>query len=306
MKKDFVGLYDFSAEELGAMLDLAQSMKKNPQHYRQGLAGQTLAMIFTKNSTRTRISFQTGIYQLGGQGLFLGANDLQLSRGESIADTARVLSRYVDGIMIRAHSHQDVVDMAHYSSVPVINGLTDFNHPCQVMADIMTIKEKFGKTSGLKLCYLGDGNNMTVSLLYGCLQFGMDISVVGPARYQLPEDVKQDVLAFAQKHNKKSRIVFTTEVATGVQGADVVVTDTWVSMGQAGGEEKLAELFPYQVNAAVMKMAKPHAIFLHCLPAHREEEVTSEVMDGPQSVIFDEAENRLHVQKAIMYTLMKS
>ncbi len=302
-KRDFLNLLDYTPDELKGMIDLAIAMKKNPEEYREALKGQTLAMIFTKNSTRTRISFQTGIYQLGGQGLFLGANDLQLSRGESIEDTAKVLSRFVDGIMIRTHAHSDVTGLAEHSSVPVINGLTDYNHPCQVMADMQTIKEKFGKTEGLKMCYLGDGNNMTVSLVNGCMQFGLDVSVVSPKGYVIDQKYQDESTVNATERGTK--VSYTNSVEEGASGADIIVTDTWISMGQDGGEQKLKDFAAYQVNDAVMSMADKDAIFMHCLPAHRDEEVAASVIDGKQSVIFDEAENRLHAQKAVMYNLMK-
>lgn len=302
-KRDFINLLDYTPEELESMIDLAIEMKKNPNEYREALKGQTLAMIFTKNSTRTRISFQTGIYQLGGQGLFLGANDLQLSRGETIEDTAKVLSRFVDGIMLRTHDHNDLVGLAKHSTIPVINGLTDYNHPCQVMADMQTIKEKFGKTKGLKMCYLGDGNNMTVSLVNGCMQFGMDVNVVSPKGYMIDETFQKE--SFANAKERGTSVHYTNSVEEGATGVDVIVTDTWVSMGQEGGEQKLKDFANYQVTDAVMAMANKDAIFMHCLPAHREEEVATSVIDGAQSVIFDEAENRLHAQKAVMYNLMK-
>lgn len=304
MVKDFLNLLDFTSEELNAMLDLGIKMKKNPHEYKTALAGKTLAMIFTKNSTRTRISFQTGIYQLGGQGLFLGSNDLQLSRGETIYDTAMVLSRYVDGIMLRTHAHADIVELAKHASVPVINGLTDYNHPCQVMADMMTIKEKFGRLKGLKMCYIGDGNNMVVSLVNGCLQFGLDIHIACPPGYEIDAEFQKQSLKLAQE--RKLNVCFSHDIEKSVSGVDIVVTDTWVSMGQQGGEQKLKDFANYQVNSKIMAMAAKNAIFLHCLPAHRGEEVSAEVIDGPQSVIFDEAENRLHAQKAVMLTLMKN
>lgn len=302
-KRDFINLLDYSSKELNDMIDLAIAMKKNPEEYRESLKGQTLAMIFTKNSTRTRISFQTGIYQLGGQGLFLGANDLQLSRGESIEDTAKVLSRFVDGIMIRTHAHSDVVGLAQHASVPVINGLTDYNHPCQVMADIQTIKEKFGKTQGLKLCYLGDGNNMTVSLVNGCMQFGIDVNVVSPNGYTIDQQYQEESVKNAA--DRGTKVLYTHNVEEGATDVDIIVTDTWISMGQTGGEQKLKDFAAYQVNDQIMAMANKDAIFMHCLPAHRDEEVATSVIDGPQSVVFDEAENRLHAQKAVMYNLMK-
>lgn len=303
-KKDFLTLVDYTSEELKAMLDLADKMKARPQDYREALKGQSLGMIFAKNSTRTRISFQVGIYQLGGEGLFFGQNDLQLSRGETIHDTAKVLSRYLDGIMIRTYAYQDVLDLAKYASIPIINGLTDYNHPCQVMADLMTIREKFGKTKGLKMTYVGDGNNMTVSLMFGCIRFGMDFASVSPKNYTL----SPEIIAHGQKLAKEAnvKLTFTENLEEGLAGTNVVYGDTWTSMGQeAEAKKRLHDFQGYQVNSRVMQMASKDAIYMHCLPAHRNEEVTDEVLDGKQSVIFDEAENRLHAQKAIMYTLMK-
>lgn len=301
-KKDFICLIDYTSDELKELVDLGIEMKKSPEEYRDVLKGRTLGMIFSKNSTRTRISFQTGIFQLGGQGLFFGANDLQLSRGETTSDTASVLSRYLDGVMIRTYSHDDLLEFAKHSTIPVINGLTDFNHPCQVMADMMTIKQKFGETKGLKLVYLGDGNNMTVSLMYGCIKFGIDFVAIAPKDYT----IRQEVIKTGEELARDCSLDFTDDIVEGMKGANIVYADTWTSMGQElEARQRLKDLSPYQVNDKVMSMASKDAVFMHCLPAHREEEVTSSVIDGPRSVIFDQAENRLHAQKAIMYNLMK-
>ncbi|MCK5071816.1 MAG: ornithine carbamoyltransferase [Bacteriovoracaceae bacterium] len=305
-KRDFISLLDYSSDELKAMMKLAHEMKAKPDDYTDALRGQILGMIFQKNSTRTRLSFQAGIHQLGGTGFFLSSNDLQLARGETISDTANVLSRYVNAIMIRAMYHNDVEQLAKYASVPVINGLTDYNHPCQVMADMQTIQEKFGhNVEGLKLCYLGDSNNMTVSLICMCAHFGMNMSIVSPEKYALKD---QDVIKTkALKIRGDMKLVFTDNVQEGVDGAHVIYTDTWTSMGMEGDrDQKLKDLDYYRVNKKVMGYADSDAIFMHCLPAHRGEEVSPDVIDGSQSVIFDEAENRMHAQKAIMYTLMKN
>jgi len=303
--RHFISLHDFTQEELWQIFKTTEMMKLKQKMGEpfQPLKGKTLGMIFQKASTRTRISFEVGMWQLGGYALFLSANDLQLKRGETIADTARVLSRYVDGIMIRTYAHQDVLDLAKYGSIPIINGLTDLLHPCQVAADLFTIWEKKNRLQGLKLVYIGDGNNMAHSLLFGCAKMGLDVTICSPSGYQPDAEIvrkaKEDALLTGAK------VVITSDVTEGVRNADVVYTDVWASMGQeAEHAKRVKDLMPYQVNAELMKLAKPDALFLHCLPAHRNEEVTDEVIDGPQSVVWDEAENRLHVQKAIMALVM--
>ncbi len=302
--KDFISLLDFKSNQIDDLIDLAIEMKENPSEFRTSLEGKTLGMIFEKNSTRTRVSFEVGIYQLGGIGLFFGPNQLQIARGEPIEDTAKVLSRYLDGIMIRTFNHNDVIGLAKHASIPIINGLTDFNHPCQVLADLQTIKEKFGKLKGLKLSYVGDSNNMAVSLLYGCTKMGMDISIVSPKEYSLPTDYIKPIEDESKINNTK--ILLTNQIEEGVNGAHIVYTDVWASMGQEAEQAKRIKAFAgYTVNDQVMQMADKNAIFLHCLPAHRGEEVSASVIDGPQSLVFDEAENRLHAQKAIMFKLMK-
>lgn len=286
-------------------MDLALKLKKETK---AGIAhpvlkGKTLGMIFTKSSTRTRISFEVGMYQLGGHPMFLSANDMQLGRGESIYDTANVMSRFVDGIMIRTYAHQDVLDLAKYGTVPVINGLTDLLHPCQAMADLMTVYEHKGALKGLKLAYVGDGNNVAHSLLYACAKAGMDMSVATPAGYTCNEEIVANAKMDAKATG--SNIVITNDPVEAVQGADVVCTDTWVSMGQEAEKAERIKIFKdYQVNAQLFGKAKEDAIFIHCLPAYRGYEVTEEIIDGPRSVIFDEAENRLHAQKAVMAMLM--
>jgi ornithine carbamoyltransferase len=304
MNKDFIALTDFSSDELMGMLDLADRIKQFPQEFDGALKGKTLGMIFNKQSTRTRISFQVGIFQLGGMGLFLGPEEMQLARGETIRDTGKVLSRFLDGIMIRTFSHNDVLDLAQHSSVPVINGLTDFNHPCQALADMMTIREKFGKLEGLKLAYVGDSNNVAVSLLFACVKFGLHISLVSPKGYTLTQSALD--MSREEAASKNLNVVLTDNVQEGVAGADIVYTDVWTSMGQEKEQQKrLNDLAGYTVNEQMMKGAGPNAVFMHCLPAHRGEEVSAPVIDGPASIVLDQAENRLHLQKAVMVTLMQ-
>jgi ornithine carbamoyltransferase len=304
MKKDFIALTDFSSDELTDMLDLADRIKRSPQEFDSALKGKTLGMIFNKKSTRTRISFQVGIFQLGGMGLFLGPEDMQLARGETISDTGKVLSRFLDGIMIRTFSHNDVLDLARYASVPVINGLTDFNHPCQALADMMTIREKFGKLEGLKLAYVGDSNNVAVSLLFACVKFGLHISLVSPKGYTITKEALD--MSREEAASKNLKVALTENVQEGVAGADVVYTDVWTSMGQEKEQQqRLKDLSGYTVNEQMMNSAGPNAVFMHCLPAHRGEEVCASVIDGPASIVFDQAENRLHLQKAVMVSLMQ-
>jgi ornithine carbamoyltransferase len=283
---------------LYGLLDRAHRLKAGEEAGKP-LAGQTLGMIFQKSSTRTRVSFEVGVFQLGGHALFLSSRDIQLGRGEPLRDTARVMSRYVDGIMIRTFDHTDTVELAEYGTIPVINGLTDLLHPCQVMADVMTIQEAFGRDlEGRKVAWIGDGNNMANSWLNAALRFGLDLRLATPAGYE-PD---REILERAQA---ATRVLLTRDPAEAADGADVVTTDVWASMGQEEETEKRLRAFRgFQVNAAVMGAAGPGAIFLHCLPAHRGEEVTEDVFEGRQSRVFDEAENRLHVQKAIMVELM--
>ncbi|MFT4962060.1 MAG: ornithine carbamoyltransferase [Paracoccaceae bacterium] len=289
--------------DLRGMIDTAAMMKQARQGRPKGapdddqlLAGRMVAMIFEKPSTRTRVSFDVGVRQMGGQTMVLSGNDMQLGHGETIADTARVLSRYVDMIMIRTFDESVLVEMAEYADVPVINGLTDRTHPCQIMADILTFEEHRGSIAGKKVVWAGDGNNVCASLLHAAGQFGFDLTFTGPAQLD-PED---EFVGLAR--SKGSTIVIERDAFKAVEGADLIVADTWVSMhdAQSARERRHNMLRPYQVNKALMAAAKPDALFMHCLPAHREEEVTSEVMDGPQSVVFEEAENRLHAQKAIL------
>ena len=303
--KSLVEIQDLTLEEIYQIFELSSSLKLkllSGEPHRL-LEGNTLGMIFAKPSTRTRISFEVGIYQLGGIGMYFGPNDLQLKRGETIADTARVLSRYLNGIMIRTFSHQDVIDLAKYASIPVINGLTDLHHPCQVLADLFTILEKKRKLQGLKLAYVGDGNNMAHSLLQGCSKVGVDIAISTPKGYEPQKEIVNQAIENAKYFNSKVEIL--ENPVDAVKDADIVYTDVWASMGQeAEAEERKKKFIPYQVNYDLVKYAKDDYLFMHCLPAHRGEEVTDEVADSPNSVIFDEAENRLHVQKAIMALVM--
>ena len=304
--KHLLTLHDWSTDDILSTLDLADELK---QKQKQGiehhiLKGKTLGMIFSKSSTRTRVSFEVGMYQLGGSALFLSANDIQLGRGESIYDTANVLSRFLDGIMIRTYKQSDVEDLAKFGTIPIINGLTDLVHPCQILADFQTIREhKGGKLKGLKLAYIGDGNNMAHSLLYGGAKVGMDVAVATPAAYMCDKQVVENALEDAKATGAK--LTITNDPQEAIQGADVVYADTWISMGQESEKaEKIKVFSGYQINKELFAKADKHAIFLHCLPAYRGYEVTEDVIDGPQSVIFDEAENRLHAQKAVMVKLM--
>jgi ornithine carbamoyltransferase len=303
--KDFIEVHDYTADEVLEIFRLAADMKQNPKKYRTALEGQTLAMIFEKSSTRTRVSFEVGMYQLGGHALFLSARDIQLGRGEPIYDTAKVLSRYVDGIMARTFAHKTVTDLAQYATVPVVNGLTDLTHPCQSMTDYFTAYEKFGgELKGRKLAYVGDGNNMAHSLMYAGPKVGMDVAIATPDGYQCDPGVVAEAQIDAEAAGTK--IIITNSIEEAVTGADVVETDVWASMGQEEEAEKRRRDFEgWMIDQRFMAMAKSDAIFLHCLPAHRGEEVSADVIDGKQSVIYDEAENRLHVQKAILHTLMK-
>lgn len=300
--KHLLKLLDLSSEDIISILDLADQLKYEQKHNipHKHLEGKTLAMIFQKSSTRTRVSFETGMFQLGGHALFLSAKDMQIGRGEPVQDTARVLSRYVDGIMIRTFDQKEVEDLAKCGSIPVINGLTDFCHPCQVLADLMTIREKFGSFTGLKMCYIGDGNNMANSLIVGGLKVGMSVSIATPEAYQ-PD---AEVLEFAKEYGDKFSLV--TDPMEAASGADVVFTDTWASMGQE--EEKMARMKAfqgYQVNEALMSVTNSGAIVQHCLPAYRGQEITDEMFEKHADEIFEEAENRLHAQKAVMVKLMK-
>lgn len=304
--KHLLCLNDWTSDEIMYVLDLGAKLKyenKDGIRHDHHLRGKTLGMIFSKSSTRTRVSFEVGMHQLGGYALFLSSADIQLGRGETVYDTAKTLSRYLDGIMIRTFNQKDVEDLAAYGSIPIINGLTDELHPCQILADLMTIREKKGTLKGLKLAYIGDGNNIANSLLLGCAKTGVNISVASPEGYTCSR--KYSDMAFAISKSTGCRIELTTDPKKAIQNADVVYTDTWISMGMEKEKEERIKIFtPYQVNSQLFGLAKPDAIFMHCLPAYRGFEVTEEIIDGPNSVVFDEAENRLHAQKAVMVTLM--
>ena len=306
--KDLLSIHDLSVDEVEGILSLAAELKamQTAGIEHKLLAGKTLGMIFEKPSTRTRVSFEVGMYQLGGQALFLSNRDLQLGRGEPIKDTARVLSRYLDGIMIRTYGHDRATELAKYASVPVINALTDLLHPCQVLTDLLTIIEHKGKNlSGMKMAYVGDGNNMTHSYMFGCAKTGINLSVATPEGY-MP---KKEITKMAQADAKETGAVIKVmrDPAEAVQDADVVVTDTWASMGQESEHDERKKIFaPYQVNSELLRKADKRAIVMHCLPAYRGEEITEDVFEANADVIFDEAENRLHTQKAIMALTMRN
>lgn len=303
--KDLISIADLTPKEINQIFKLTKRLKKLHKKRKEHLLllDKTLAMIFQKPSTRTRVSFEVGMYQLGGYALFLSAQDLQLRRGETIKDTAKTLSRYVDGIMIRTYDHQDVEDLAKYATIPVINGLSDLLHPCQVLSDLYTIREKKGRLKKLKLAYVGDGNNVANSWCYGAAKMGMELSLACPSRYQPNETVVRRASGEAMISGAKINIL--QDPSEAVRDADVIYTDVWASMGK---EEEVAErrsiFYPYQVNEELVAKAKKDCIVMHCLPAHRGEEITDGVMDGPHSVVFDQAENRLHVQKAILVLLL--
>jgi len=300
--RHFLDMRDIEAAELRRMIDHAKLLKRERQNgvaQSDKLTGKVLAMAFEKPSTRTRVSFEVGMRDFGGSALFLSKNDIQMGHGESIADTARVLSRFVDAIMLRCHGHDTLLELAQYAQVPVINGLTDYNHPCQIMADVLIFEEVVGDISGKTIAWVGDGNNVANSWIVAAQRFGFTL------RLACPDGLAPcaETLGWARQHGAEVEVMQSPQQA--VTGAHAVVADTWVSMGQSGAEERKALLEPYQVNDALMALADPQAVFMHCLPAHRGEEVTDSVMDGRQSVVFDEAENRLHAQKAILLWCFK-
>ena len=304
--RDLLSIHELTVGEVEEILELAAELKAKQKAgiEHKLLAGKTLGMIFEKSSTRTRVSFETGMYQLGGQALFLSNRDLQLGRGEPIKDTARVLSRYLDGIMIRTYGHERVVELAEYADIPVINALTDLLHPCQVLTDLLTIKEHKGKNlKGVKMAYVGDGNNMTNSYMYGCAKAGMEFVAATPEDYRPDETVTRQAMEDAKATGASIKLV--TDPVEAVKGADIVVTDTWASMGQEEEHDARKKIFaPYQVNKELMAHADKRAIVMHCLPAYRGEEITEEVLEAHADVIFDEAGNRLHTQKAVMALTM--
>ena len=290
-------------DDVKYILDLASKIKAGEIEDKP-LKGKTLAMIFQKSSTRTRVSFDVGMYQLGGRAIFLSSNDLQMGRGEPIYDTAKVLSRFVDGIMIRAIKHSDVEELAKHADVPVINGLTDYEHPCQALADVLTIKEHLGGWEGKKICFVGDGNNVSNSLLLIAPLLGMDMSLACPKGYEPSEKIVKTAKEYAEENN--TEIIITDDIGVALENVDAVFTDVWVSMGdEKETAQRKTDFAPFQVNQDLMSLANDGAIFLHCLPAVRGQEVTADVIDGPQSVVYDEAENRMHAQKAVLYYYMK-
>ena len=305
MKKDLLSIYDLSLSEIEEIFELAARLKavhKRGERYTP-LTGKTLAMIFEKPSTRTRVSFEVGMHQLGGHALFLSPRDIQLGRVETVSDTARVLSRYVDGIVVRTYSQARVEELARHSSVPVINGLSDLTHPCQILADLFTLKEKVGRLRGLKVAYIGDGNNVAHSWLYGAAKTGIDLSIARPRGYGPDEKVLSKALKEAKTSG--ARLEVLDDPAQAAKGADVLYTDVWASMGQEEEHSKRIEAFKgFQVNQEMVSIAKKEVLVMHCLPAHRGEEITDEVLDGPHSIVLDQAENRLHVQKAILVKLL--
>jgi ornithine carbamoyltransferase len=304
--KHLVSLKDYSKDDILQILSLALKLKAEQKSgkVQRHLERKVLAMIFTKSSTRTRVSFEVGMLQLGGHSLFLSSADAQFGRGETVADTARVLSRMADGIMIRTFKQSDVEELAQYGSIPVINGLTDLVHPCQALADILTLYENKGTLEGLKLAYVGDGNNVANSLATICSKLGIDIAIACPAGYEPDEAIMDAARAHAAASG--SKVLITRDPVEAVKNADAVYTDVWASMGQESEQAQRKKTFaPYQVNGSLFSQARPDAIFLHCLPCHRGEEVTEEVVDGSRSRVFDEAENRLHAQKAVLVLLLK-
>jgi ornithine carbamoyltransferase len=303
-QRHLLSLKDYSREDIEEIFALTERLKADPGAYAAELAGKTLAMIFQKPSTRTRVSFEVGMFQLGGHALYLGPGDLQLNRGETVADTARVLSRYVNGIMARVFAHQDILDLARHGSVPVINGLSDLLHPCQALADYFTLRERRGRLEGLKLAYVGDGNNVCHELMIAAVKLGMAVSVAAPKGYEPNALIVKSAARDAMKAGLAMPEVMQDPLAA-VADADVVYTDVWTSMGQEAEASARVQAFEgYQVTPRLMAAASPDAVFMHCLPAHRGEEVAAEVIDSPQSVVFDEAENRLHTQKALLLLLL--
>jgi ornithine carbamoyltransferase len=303
MQKDFLSVHDLSLYEFSQMLDMAVEMKKNPRKYRKTLEGKILAMIFQKPSLRTRVTFEAGMLQLGGEAIYLAPSDIQMGSREGAYDIGKNMERWVDGIMIRTFGHQIAVDLAASTRIPVINALTDLSHPCQAMADVLALREHKGTLAGLKLTYVGDGNNVCHSLLLAAARAGMTMAVATPAGYE----PKPEMVAMAREDGKDTgfKAIITNNPDEAVAGADAIYTDVWASMGQEAEKEKRARIFaPFQVNARLMSLAKKDAVFMHCLPAHRGDEVTDEVIDSPASIVYDQAENRLHVQKVILSLLL--
>jgi ornithine carbamoyltransferase len=304
MKRDLLSIQDLSAKEIEEIFKLTEALKKNKAKFKSVLAGKTLALIFQKPSNRTRVSFEVGMYQLGGNSLYLAPQEINLGVRESIADVAKTLSRYIDGIVLRTFEHKNCLEMAKHATVPVINGLSDFSHPCQALADVYTVREKFKKLKGVTLAYVGDGNNVCNSLLFACAKVGMNMHVGSPKEYEPNPEVLQTAKELAA--GQKASIQLFNNPWDAVKGADVIYTDVWASMGQEQEAEARRKIFKdYQVNEKLVSLAKKNAIVMHCLPAHRGDEITDAVMDSKNSVVFDEAENRMHVQKAILIKLLK-
>jgi ornithine carbamoyltransferase len=305
MKKDLLAISDLTREEIEGIFDRANFLKKGfyAGDIYHPLKGKVLGMVFKKPSTRTRLSFESGMYQLGGNTIFLSSKDLQMDRGESIIDTARIFSIYLDGIVIRTYSQKEIEELAVNASIPVINGLTDLHHPCQILCDMFTIKEKLGRLKGVKVAYVGDGNNIANSWLDGASKMGMNLSISSPAGYKPDSEITKKAISLAERN--EGRIEFTEDPFEGVKDADIIYTDVWTSMGQESEYEKrLKDFKKFQVNADIVRAAKTNVMIMHCLPAHRGEEISSDVIDGDRSIVFEEAENRLHVQKAILEMLM--
>lgn len=303
MKKDFISVKDLTSAEIEGIFALTDELKSERGKFSSVLAGKTLALIFQKPSNRTRVSFVVGMYQLGGNSIYLGPDEINLGVRETIKDVAATLSRYVDGIVLRTFEHKNVLEMAKYASVPVINGLSDFSHPCQALADLYTVREKLKKLKGLTLAYVGDGNNVCNSLLYASAKTGLNMNVASPKGYEPDKSVVKEAKSFSG--NQGSSINLFSDPKSAVKGADVIYTDVWVSMGQEKEAKKRKKIFKdFQLNRELAKLAKKHALIMHCLPAHRGDEITDEVIDSPDSVVFDEAENRMHVQKAILIKLL--
>jgi ornithine carbamoyltransferase len=304
MFEDFISIHDLPVYQFNEIMDLTEEMKKHPHRFQRKLKDKILAMIFEKPSLRTRMTFEVGMLQLGGEAIFLSPSDIQLGKRESVFDVGKNMERWVDGIMLRTFAHQTVIDLAAASRIPVINALSDLSHPCQGMADFFTLKEKKGSLAGLKLAYIGDGNNVCHSLMLAAAKSGVQVSVATPSGYE----PNPDITKLAAEDGKETGYAFhwTTNPAEAASGADAIYTDVWASMGQESEKEQRAKIFAlYQVNTELMAKAKPDALFMHCLPAHRGDEVTSEVLDSPNSIVFDQAENRLHIQKVILMLLMR-
>jgi ornithine carbamoyltransferase len=303
MHKDLISVKDLSVKDIEAVFSLTDKLKTNKAKFKNALSGKTLALIFQKPSNRTRVSFQVGMYQLGGNSIYLSPTEINLGVRESIPDVAKTLSRYVDGIVLRTFSHKTVVEMAKSATIPVINGLTDFSHPCQALADIYTVREKFKNPKGKTLAYIGDGNNVCNSLLFACAKTGININVGAPKGYQPPKDVVSESLKLAKPN--KSVIRTFDNPFDAAKGVDVLYTDVWASMGQEGEAEARKKIFKnFQINSALLKLANKNCLVMHCLPAHRGEEISAEAIDSRNSIVFDQAENRMHVQKAILIKLL--